>query len=268
MELKPNKQIDRRGLPLLTNIWSTLGASETQILSWILLCTSSQLGRIWTADSVTLANPDGPAHLPTIWGTKDQHWHRGHILLQSETPAVSNHTRDSMAAVSSISGIDKLYSTDGLEDTLTPPRKPENSPRQVIRIGLPTTEATTSWISSNQFLQRHSELTKEAVVILSSAPSWIQQCAIHAKLDPVLGRCSWEEKSSSCIRFRQTQKTVPFIIDRVRMRVVTWEMLNKLQQLYWPDNEPFKIEEIKATLPSVKAEDTVPCGESDTLLGD
>ncbi len=25
MELKPNKQIDRRGLPLLTNIWSTLG---------------------------------------------------------------------------------------------------------------------------------------------------------------------------------------------------------------------------------------------------
>ena len=244
MELKPNKQIDRRGLPLLTNIWSTLGASETQILSWILLCTSSQLGRIWTAESVTLANPDGPAHLPTIWGTKDQHWHRGHILLQSETPAVSNHTRDSMAAVSSISGIDKLYSTDGLEDTLTPPRKPENSPRQVIRIGLPTTEATTSWISSNQFLQRHSELAKEAVVILSSAPSWLQQCAIHAKLDPVLGRCSWEEKSSSCIRFRQTQKTVPFIIDRARMRVVTWEMLNQLQQLCWPDNEPFKIEEI------------------------
>ncbi len=26
MELKPNKQKDRRGLPLLTNIWSTIGA--------------------------------------------------------------------------------------------------------------------------------------------------------------------------------------------------------------------------------------------------
>ena len=108
MELKPNKQIDRRGLFLLTNIWSTLGASEAQILSWILLCTSSQLGQIWTAESATLVNPDGPAHLPTIWGTKDQRWHRGHILLQSETPAVSNHARDSMTTVSSISGIDKL----------------------------------------------------------------------------------------------------------------------------------------------------------------
>ena len=66
MELKPNKHIDRRGLSLLTNIWATLGASETQTLSWILLCTSSQLGQIWAAESATLANPDGPAHLPTI----------------------------------------------------------------------------------------------------------------------------------------------------------------------------------------------------------
>ena len=59
-----------------------------------------------------------------------------------------------------------------------------------------------------------------------------------------MSRCSWEEKSSLCIRFRQTQKTVTFIIDRTRMRTVTWEMLNKLQQMWWPDNEPFKIEEI------------------------
>ena len=46
MELKPNKQIDRRGLPLLTNIWSTLGVSE-------LLCTSSQFGQIWTTNQRT-----------------------------------------------------------------------------------------------------------------------------------------------------------------------------------------------------------------------
>jgi hypothetical protein len=45
MELKPNKQIDRRGMPFLTNIWSTLGASEAQIHTWVLLCTSSQLGQ-------------------------------------------------------------------------------------------------------------------------------------------------------------------------------------------------------------------------------
>jgi hypothetical protein len=133
---------------------------------------------------------------------------------------------------------------NGLEDTLTPPRKPENSPRQVICIGFPKIEARTSWISSNQLLQQHTELAEEAAVILASAPPWLQQCAIHAKLDPVLGRCSWEEKSSLCIRFRQTQKTVPLNIDRARMRVVTWEMLNKLQQMCWPDNEPFKIEEI------------------------
>ena len=88
MELKPNKQIDRRGMPFLTNIWSTLGASEAQILTWILLCTSSQLGQQWTAESAFLAHPDGPAHLPTIWGRRDQRGHRGHLLLQSETPAV------------------------------------------------------------------------------------------------------------------------------------------------------------------------------------
>ena len=43
---------------------------------------------------------------------------------------------------------------------------------------------------------------------------------------------------------RQTQKTVPLNIDRARMRVVTWEMLNKLQQMCWSDNESFKTEEI------------------------
>jgi hypothetical protein len=36
-ELKPNSQIDRKRLPLLTNIWTTLGASEAQFLAWILL---------------------------------------------------------------------------------------------------------------------------------------------------------------------------------------------------------------------------------------
>jgi hypothetical protein len=45
MELKPKKQGDSRGMPFLTNIWSTLGASEAQILTWILLYTSSQLGQ-------------------------------------------------------------------------------------------------------------------------------------------------------------------------------------------------------------------------------
>ena len=70
---------------------------------------------------------------------------------------------------------------------------------------------------------------------------------IHTKLDPVLDRCSWEENSSLCIRFRQTKKTTPFNLDRDRIRFLTWEMLNKLQQMCWSDNEPFKIEEINFT---------------------
>jgi hypothetical protein len=149
-----------------------------------------------------------------------------------------------MAAVSSISNVDRLYATTGLQDTLVPPRKPENRPRQIIRIGLPKTETVASWISNNQFLQCHPELAMEAADILSSAPSWLQECAIHAKLDPVLGRCSWEENSSLCIRFRQTHKTAPFNIDRARIRLLTCNMINKLQQQCWPDNAPFKIEEI------------------------
>jgi hypothetical protein len=59
MELKPNKQKDRRGLPLLANIWSTIGASESQILIWILICTSLQ--STWVTESTILSSPDGPA---------------------------------------------------------------------------------------------------------------------------------------------------------------------------------------------------------------
>jgi hypothetical protein len=42
-ELIPHGQIDRQLLPKLTNIWATLGASEVQFMSWILLCSSSHL---------------------------------------------------------------------------------------------------------------------------------------------------------------------------------------------------------------------------------
>jgi hypothetical protein len=34
---KPNKQIDRKRFPLLTNIWTSLGTSEPQFLEWVLL---------------------------------------------------------------------------------------------------------------------------------------------------------------------------------------------------------------------------------------
>ncbi len=183
--------------------------------------------------------------LEKTWGSKDQHWHRGHLLLQSETPAVPCHSRDSLAVISSISNVDRLYVTAGLQDALVPPRKPENHPRQVIRIGLPKAETTAAWISSNQLLQHHPELATERATILSSAPPWLQECAIHAKVDPVLGRCSWEENSSLCIRFRQTHNTTtPFNIDRTRIRFLTCEMLNKLQYRCCPDNVPFKIDEI------------------------
>jgi hypothetical protein len=40
-ELKPNRQIDRKRLPLLTNIWTSLGVSESQFLTLVLLCSSS-----------------------------------------------------------------------------------------------------------------------------------------------------------------------------------------------------------------------------------
>ena len=78
---------------------------------------------------------------------------------------------------------------------MTPPRKPENVPRRVIRVG-------------------------------------IQRCGVHAKLDPVLGRCSWEEDNSICIRFRQTQKRDQQHVDRTTMRFDTCAMLNRLQRMY------------------------------------
>jgi hypothetical protein len=73
-ELKPNSQIDRKRLPLLTNIWTALGASEAQLMAWILLCSSSQDAHHlddWLPELVAISSPDGPAHLPTIWGSRN-----------------------------------------------------------------------------------------------------------------------------------------------------------------------------------------------------
>ena len=81
--------------------------------------------------------------------------------------------------------------------------------------------------------------------VLKTAPDWLRQCVVHVRHDPVLGRCSWEEQSSVCIRFRQTLKAESQSIDRTQMRSRICTMLNKLQESCWPENQPFGIEEIE-----------------------
>jgi hypothetical protein len=168
MELKPNKHKDRSGLPLLANIWTTIGASESQILTWIMMCTSVQ--PVWVAESDILSSPDGSASLQNIWGSKEQRTHRGHMVLQRTSPTTPAHSRDTTAAMSSIAGDNRLHTSSGLTDTITPPRKLTNTPRQVTRVSLPNKEEENSWISDNQLLQHHPELAVEAVGIISSTP--------------------------------------------------------------------------------------------------
>ena len=64
-------------------------------------------------------------------------------------------------------------------------------------------------------------------------------------MDPVLGRCSWEEDSSISIRFRQTQRKKVLNVDRTAMRLDTCVMLNKLQKVCWPDNANFEIPDVE-----------------------
>ena len=132
-----------------------------------------------------------------------------------------------------------------LENTITPPRKPNNIPRPTIRVGLPQENKVQRWISHNHLLDLDQDLAMDAARIFQSAPTWLRRCGIHTKLDPVLGRCSWEENSSVCIRFRQTHRTLTQQIDRTTMRVGTCAMINKLQRICWPDNEEFKIEDVE-----------------------
>ena len=128
---------------------------------------------------------------------------------------------------------------------MTPPRKPENVTRRVIRVGIPEAEKVDTWVSFNQLLTGDVTLAEEAGRILRTAPKWLQRCRVHAKMDPVLGRCSWEEDSSTCIRFRQTKQRDQQHVDRTTMRLNTCAMLNKLQKICWPDNEDFGIQDVE-----------------------
>ena len=247
-ELKPNSQIDRKRFPLLTNIWTALGASEAQFMAWILLCSSSHDAHHlddWLPESVAISSPDGPAHLPTVWGRKNQKWHRGHITLQSGSPLVQKQSRNTLAAVTSIAGVDKLYETAGLDNTMTPPRKLAKIPRRVVRVGLPTIEKVDTWVTLNNMLAGDKTLAGDATRILRAAPQWLQRCGIHSNMDPVLGRCSWEEDTSISIRFRQTQRKKLLHVDRTTMRLDTCAMLNKLQKICWPDNANFEIQDVE-----------------------
>jgi hypothetical protein len=58
------------------------------------------------------------------------------------------YSRDTLAAISSIPGDDRLHTSEDLENTLTPPREPVNTPHQVTRVGLPNKEGEVSLISN------------------------------------------------------------------------------------------------------------------------
>ncbi len=138
-----------------------------------------------------------------------------------------------MAAVTSIAGVDKLYETEGLDNTMTPPRKLVKIPHRVVRVGLPTIEKVDTWVTLNNMLAGDKTLAGDVTRILRAAPQWLQRCGqrIHSNMDPVLGRCSWEEDSSISIRFRQTQRKKLLHVDRTTMRLDTCAMLNKLQKI-------------------------------------
>ncbi len=114
---------------------------------------------------------------------------------------------------------------------MTPPRKPAKIPRRVVRVGIPVVEKVDTWVKLNIMLATDETLAEEAARILRAAPQWLQRCGIHANMDPVLGRCSWEEDSSISIRFRQTQRKKVLNVDRTTMRLDTCAMLNKLQKV-------------------------------------
>jgi hypothetical protein len=128
---------------------------------------------------------------------------------------------------------------------MTPPRKPENLPRRIIRVVIPETAKVETWVSFNNLLAGDETLAEEEARILRAAPKWVQRCGVHVKMDPVLGRCSWEEDSSICIRFRQTQRRNLQNVDRTTMRFNTCAMLNKQQKIYWSDNVDFEIQDIE-----------------------
>jgi hypothetical protein len=100
---------------------------------------------------------------------------------------------------------------------MTPLRKPENVPRRVIRVGIPETEKVETWVSFNNLLAGDRTLAEESARTLRAAPKWFQRCGVHANMDPVLGRYSWEEDISICIRFRQTERRVLQHVDRTTM---------------------------------------------------
>jgi hypothetical protein len=69
----------------------------------------------------------------------------------------------------SIAGVDKLYETKGLENTMTPPRKPAKIPRRVVRVGLPAVGKVDTWVKNNTMLATDETLVEEATERRESA---------------------------------------------------------------------------------------------------
>jgi hypothetical protein len=226
----------------LVPIYTTLGATEEEILLLFQLQAEQALSDSWQIHSASIS-PHNPCTLRQIWGTATKK-PRGELLLTGPRDPIPEVTSNTLAALVDVSGQKLLHTSEGLLTAVVPPRIPKAIPEEVsLSLGLITTEKLKDWLFEHD--EQNTGLGTLLVHVIVTAPNWLSQVQTNAKLTPVIGHSTWVENSSIGIHFTQTMITlVPPSLDRTLTRHSVLCILNKIIATALPELAPLKIQDI------------------------
>ena len=243
MRLTPKSHQDRKAMSHLVPIYTTLGASEEEILLLFQLQAEQALSDSWQVHSTSISPHNKPCTLRQMWGTATKS-PRGELLLTGPRAPIPEETSNTLAALADVSGLKLLRVAEGLLTAVAPPRIPKEIPKEIsLSLGLITAEQLKDWLLMQN--EQNTRLGTLLVKAITTAPNWLSQVRVQAKLTPVIGHSTWVEDSSIAIHFAQTTTTpVPPLLDRSPTRHSVLCVLNKIIATALPELAPFEIQNI------------------------
>jgi len=217
-------------------VWKHTGITETEVREVILLNVQVQMPE-WGANALQVWSPNSPRAVSGVWEGNGAA--QGQLRITGKPIPGQDRNTHNLQAAWAVAGRESFEARQpGAKDMY-----PKGATRAVKSVKIELT------LPRRIPREARQSAPANTAAMLEGAPSWLQQCSMHTRWEPLVESDRQERGSSICIRMVQTKGTFRDRggRDRHSVRQEAVNMLNDIQARCGLGNPDFKIEEVNFT---------------------
>jgi hypothetical protein len=217
-------------------VWKHTGITEAEVREVILLNVQVQMPE-WGVNTLQVWSPNSPRAVSGVWEGSGAA--QGQLRITGKPILGQDRNTHNLQAVWAVAGRESFEARQQYAKGMYP--KGAVRPTKSVKIELT--------LPSSMSKEARQSAPANTAAMLTGAPSWLKQCSMSTRWEPLVEGDRQERGSSICIRVVQTKGTMRDRGDRDR-RMVRQEavnMLNDIQERCGSGNPNFEIEEINFT---------------------